>query len=321
MNPLQNINFSNLASLYYGELTKKSRKNSLTISERIEDLVRSADFGGHSSEEKKVLQYLRDETNLREIVIAVPSTLESFCTHFDKCLFWDGKKPTPFGSLVLNNIFKYDNFRKGKVAKWLAKALGIKTCLYCNGQFCLSTGKKIYHTFDHFFSKKKYPILSLSFYNLIPSCDNCNRTKSDKDMNLKDYKHPYDVINPLIDEFKFKIASDSEILFRTGNYRDDQILKIKLDDMGSKFAKNHIDMFKLEDRYSIQKDIAAELIWKSVIYSKPYLDDLEKLLNKTGVNKQELKRIILANYPQKDDFHKRPLAKFMNDLAEDLKLF
>ncbi|MFY0254214.1 hypothetical protein ACDQ55_09700 [Chitinophaga sp. 30R24] len=47
--------------------------------------------------------------------------------------------------------------------------------------------------FDHFFPKNQYPLLSLSFYNLIPSCSICNRTvKNQAKVIYGQYIHPYE---------------------------------------------------------------------------------------------------------------------------------
>ncbi|MFK4985705.1 hypothetical protein ACI4B7_28170, partial [Klebsiella pneumoniae] len=79
---------------------------------------------------------------------------------------------------------------------WLARQLNLKCCPYCNAQYTIiansDAGKTIAKfQFDHFFSKDKFPYLSISLYNLIPSCANCNITKSKKPLNLKDHYHPY----------------------------------------------------------------------------------------------------------------------------------
>jgi len=52
-------------------------------------------------------------------------------------------------------------------------------------------GLKARFQFDHFYSKKQFPYLSISLYNLIPSCAPCNLSKGDKPIALNTHYHPY----------------------------------------------------------------------------------------------------------------------------------
>ena len=65
------------------------------------------------------------------------------------------------------------------------KDLDIKVCPYCNRNYILNFNKKgkanATAQLDHFFDKKDYPYLSVSIYNLVPSCGTCNLRKSSKE--------------------------------------------------------------------------------------------------------------------------------------------
>src|SRR5690606_28834361 len=77
---------------------------------------------------------------------------------------------------------------------WLANLLDQHTCTYCNREYIFiykKKGKGMVPQFDHWFAKKDYPLLALSFYNLIPSCATCNTIKSSTPFNLRDHLHPY----------------------------------------------------------------------------------------------------------------------------------
>src|SRR3546814_568677 len=105
----------------------------------------------------------------------------------------------------IKNLFKYDSFiSKDEDHTFefyngynLAENMPINTCIYCNRLYThtIITDKREFiarPTFDHWFPKATFPLLSLSFYNLIPSCNVCNSSlKGTKTMALKNIFHPY----------------------------------------------------------------------------------------------------------------------------------
>jgi len=79
----------------------------------------------------------------------------------------------------------YENFfSKGKnsygySAYDFVLKLGLKTCPYCNRNYTFVVKKgKLRPEIDHFYPKTIYPYLAVNFFNLIPSCQTCNKTKS-----------------------------------------------------------------------------------------------------------------------------------------------
>lgn len=84
------------------------------------------------------------------------------------------------------------------------KNIGLDSCPYCNRSYIytLDRNRDIKPEIDHFYPKGLYPILALSYYNLIPSCPTCNGlgAKSSQDSYLLNLKNPYLIEN---DDFKF----------------------------------------------------------------------------------------------------------------------
>ncbi len=87
-------------------------------------------------------------------------------------------------------IFKYERLNVvGKkrpkypkpVAYWLQSQLCVRVCPYCNRIYTttLYGKKRIRPDFDHFYPQSRYPYLAVSLFNLIPSCNICNKAKSD----------------------------------------------------------------------------------------------------------------------------------------------
>lgn len=86
-----------------------------------------------------------------------------------------------------------------------------------------------------------------------------------------------------------------------------------------KILKNFDERFSLSLKYNEYKDIVEELIYKEIKLNQIYLDSISNILNNTSLNKTIIKRIIYGNYSEKDEFLKRPLAKFYQDISEDIK--
>ena len=106
---------------------------------------------------------------------------------------------------AVGKIFNYKNFSetKGFVYK-LTKKLDINICPYCNREFIFTvslpdsknenaeTECLIRPELDHYFPQCKYPLLALSFCNLIPAGHICNSNiKHKKELEIGKHIHPY----------------------------------------------------------------------------------------------------------------------------------
>ena len=313
MNPFHYLDLPTLAGEFYVELIKKN-----DILGRIANALNAPNL---TQEQIVFLTTLNNTNFLKKLLTDTQDDLEAYASTVNQSLFWDGSRSTPFGTIVLD-IFGYQNFRKNAKSKWLTEQLKIKTCPYCNAQYTISSKKKLYHTFDHFFPKSLYPYLSVSFYNLIPACNTCNQGKSNKDVDLANHWHPYDGTN-LMEEFQFEIEPKSASEFAL-DYSNDSILEIRMKpniNLSEK-AKNHFEHFNLDVQYKAHTDIAAEAIWKSKVYTGSYRKELQDLFSTKNIQltESEIKRFIIGNYADPADVHKRPLAKLTSDLAKDLGL-
>lgn len=188
--------------------------------------------------------------------------------------------------------------------------LGIKACIYCNTQFTLTFQKNgsdsitAKHEADHFHSKDLYPYLAVSLYNLYPSCGPCNNTKSNNPVNFDLYSN--EEIESLV---RFRLDSKSLVDF----FIDFDPNKLNFTIEGN---EDFISKFHLREIYATQKDIAEELAFRSLSYNPVY----KEVLNSFGISDEEIKRYIVGNYINDDEIFKRPLSKFMADIARDLKI-
>lgn len=63
--------------------------------------------------------------------------------------------------------------------------MGLKTCIYCNAKDTLTgSGDDVFYEMDHFMPKSKHPFLCTCFYNLQPSCSDCNKHKKTQDSDF-----------------------------------------------------------------------------------------------------------------------------------------
>lgn len=216
----------------------------------------------------------------------------------------------------VNSIFKYAGGFARKTSSYsaydLAESLNIQTCTYCNRIYTKTVrnpSKITRPEFDHWFPKETYPLLALSFYNLIPSCHVCNSSvKGNTRMNLDDYVHPY--VDGNLD-YKF-------------SYRIDKYNKYKFQITRSVGSKEDatIKAFKIEEIYATHQDEIADLVRLRKLYSTKYLLQLRKLLSKSdqAISIEELYRLAFGTHINEVDFHKRPLSKMKKDILKELNI-
>ncbi|MDC8005387.1 hypothetical protein POV27_15090 [Aureisphaera galaxeae] len=297
--------------------------------------------GNLSNEEQEVLDYLIQ--NLRKLLVAEPEEqqeiIDSFKEDTGGTSFQDriydsvSGNLTPFGEGIKKK-FNYEGFRSSAKAIWLAKQIPVKSCPYCNAQYTLSVKQKnaktklLFHL-DHYYPKSVYPYLSLSFYNLIPSCASCNMSKSDEPFSLSDFLHPY--VNSVDDIARYETDKGNLVKFLTdmNNFEEYINLTLELREQFLGDAKwrekleKYKKMFKVESQYNEFKDVVAETYLKGIFYSKSRKDELVDFFKdhqNITLTEEMINRFIIGNYTDKEDLLKRPLAKMMRDISEDFGL-
>lgn len=220
-----------------------------------------------------------------------------------------------------------ENLKKYKLPKGeLIESVGIKVCPYCNRAFIYtsktSDGNKVPQAeLDHFFSKERFPYLAIAKYNLVPSCSCCNRNggKYTTDAYDEHLVNPYEIGNA--DDYM-----DFRLRVKNANVTSlDKLasgLSFKLIAKHPYMQKN-IDALNLDGLYQHHTDYAAELYFKGMVKANHlYRTSLKGILRRKGIvlSDDDIKRIIVGNYVREQDYGKRPLAKMMHDVAEDLGL-
>lgn len=231
---------------------------------------------------------------------------------------------------TLKYIFNYANFRdnkniieiEGKQIEWnrhkLISLMDIRTCPYCNRQYITNymeyNNKKTTADLDHFFPQSKYPFLSLSLYNFIPSCQICNsRFKGD---HFESEKHIYPYDEEFGDQAKFIIKSDTMdyIWDKTSNFNIG--LSVQEGCKNAEKIENSINTFKIEKVYQTHKDYAQEIIKKAIVYDEQMVKDLVIQYPDMFGSEDEALQCVMANYMTDENLGNRPLAKLTKDICE-----
>lgn len=208
------------------------------------------------------------------------------------------------------------------------RRLGIKTCVYCNAQYAITThdGEPLYQL-DHCYPKSLYPYLCTSFFNLQPCCGSCNQRKSNTDMRYGDYNVSIwrEKDDDVEDYFHFHIEDASLSNYLTERNSDTLELKFLTEENASVDLQSLFDdyknIFRIEGLYKEHRDVAEELIWKKYAYSDEYIASLKSAFceNFKGLE-SELPRLLYGNYMNKGDVYKRTLAQLSQDIARQIHL-
>jgi hypothetical protein len=258
-----------------------------------------------------VADFLNNEENLKAVIVGQPEILNQIKNKFTR----------PKEIKSIKSLFRYDAFIDTRLdstfsfynAYHLAENLNLNTCVYCNRLYTntIITDTRDFisrPTFDHWFPISTFPLLGLSFYNLIPSCNVCNCTvKGATPYEIEDIFHPYLKHSDLNQILDFKFSYDLEDHLRA---------KIKLNSSND-FTKRSIEVMKLNEMYSIHADEVRDLIYIKRAYSEGYLNSLRKLLQ-IPISKEEMYRLAFGVNVEDNKLNLKPFSKLKKDILFEL---
>ncbi|MCW2261703.1 MULTISPECIES: hypothetical protein [Sphingobacterium] len=254
--------------------------------------------------------------NYDNILAADEDEMQQWILDF-RTVIHEDKIPEKFWKAVVKAM-KYGALRDKEMLQFLQKS-NIKTCVYCHSQLTLiinktKTSLKGLLQLDHKFPKSKYPFLCTSFYNLYPICSNCNMSKSDDQTDFNLYCK-----DDQLDLLTFGVNSSSLLKYEKTRNIDDIVITVS--HLNKTINLEEYDkMFNIKNVYNAQKDLVQELIEKKQVYNNPYNKTLVDNFNKLFTDQSMIKRLIIGNYDKPEDMLKRPLSKFTQEIARDLKL-
>lgn len=218
----------------------------------------------------------------------------------------------------IKDIFNYTKYRKDKDFMEFFKKLNIKSCPFCNNNYIYfykerSRTFNTIATLEHYYPKAKYPHLSLSFYNLIPSCYICNsKFKGSDKKYMGKIHHPYR--DDFDENTDFKISINSSVIKKDADIN----IKLKSND---KKCKKSIERFQLDKIYEEHTNIAKEIWNKAQVYNESRINELHKnFYSKLGYSKEDVKNMIFCNYLKKEDINKRNHAKLTQDILKQFEI-
>jgi 5-methylcytosine-specific restriction endonuclease McrA len=225
-----------------------------------------------------------------------------------------------FKDNIINDL-GYSTLRSEFYPKYFKK-LGIKSCVYCNSQLCITVDgekKKLVarHQIDHYISKDQYPCLSIALFNLYPVCGSCNNKKSTKNLHFQLYAEEKAIKNS---DYKFSIKDKDNVVPLYLSNRNPDILEVLFEEPPADAGHYALDqLFSIKSLYNTQIDIVEELILKRHIYDTSYKETLVAQFPKIfSKDDKILERLIMGNYYEENEIHNRPMAKFMQDIAKQL---
>lgn len=208
----------------------------------------------------------------------------------------------------IKEIFNYNTIiaKDKNFAYSITSDLKVTVCPYCNRQRIDTVEEITRPQLDHFFYKAKYPILSLSLYNLIPSCSNCNNKKRDNDFNIKDYLYP------------FKSGINNEKYFTARMTENKKyILDIvcgKSNNM--KKMKNNSEILGIEKIYKKAHNEDVQRIYDiKEIYTKSYQKEISELL-KDNIKEEDLRKVL--GFSKSDKLESTELGKLKKDIIDEI---
>lgn len=248
---------------------------------------------------------------------------------------------------VIVDVMGYDKVRAELMPSYVKK-LEIRSCVYCNAQFAMTTliedvhekiktGKRGrpkeariiplmdgYYELDHNKPKSKYPFLCTNFYNLQPCCGSCNKRKSAQDLPYSLY---YEDGDPHPTPLHFAISPQDVIDFHTkGKCKgikaflcdEDKPCQSVDPKKDGTLAERFNYIFGIDKIYAEHEDEIEELLWRNKIYTKGIVDATSKQFEMLKIDGFDFDRYILGTYAKKDEVLKRPLTAMKQDIWEQL---
>lgn len=212
------------------------------------------------------------------------------------------KMPKKYKKFIIDTLYKQRFPRKEFVEE-----LQVTVCPYCNRNFVNSTYKRTMCDLDHFYDKETYPILAVSFYNLVPVCHACNHAKASNAISYSPHNTKFNTDDLL--SFGFYIGG-------IDYWVDNKQIGIEID--CSRELESNVQELKLREVYQIHSDIVQECIKKAIMFNPDYMTDLFNTYNGLFESEEELYRIVFGNYMEESSYGKRPLSKLTKDILSKL---
>ena len=254
---------------------------------------------------------LADETGMSNIIFYYQTEIKGQRTYVRNI----------FGKLMTD---LYETFKKYKDSKSgisyshkFFNLLDIRTCPYCNRQYTFTLDEKKAKTspeYDHFYDKADYPMLAVSFYNLVPSCHTCNHIKGQKkDVTVNPYFRKLESEFVLTDGKGGKLTK-AEILKNGGG----ELELLKPDGTESLVDQGNIETFGLKGLYGMHSDYVKDIVEKVAAYDVNVQNALVNAFQGPARLPQNVYDFVWGKYLEKTEYERRPLSKLTKEILEQM---
>lgn len=235
---------------------------------------------------------------------------------------------------ILLEIIGYRKFNRGDASGkynngivWnrhnFVQKLNARVCPYCNRQYITSfyknDNKFTTADVDHYYPKTQYPLLSMNFFNLIPSCSVCNSgLKGRKKLGIGDM-----TLNPFFDDSDslFFRVNDDELEemynFRNSDTKISTVVNTVKNHENQKRAENSSKIFYLTEVYNAHIKEVGTIRENINRFSKEYFEKgFQENYKGLFDDYEEFRKVIFYfNYLNDGD---EPLVKFKKDIYQQL---
>lgn len=300
------------------------RKLSKIIQKRKENVK-----AGQGSSRREITSQLIDFARNTNLYNHLPADSYSLISSFDEAIKKLSLTKWNNYENILKEIFDYEDFSRSEgcwSAYDLVFNLNVKVCPYCNRSYVTTLkreGKKTRAVLDHYYAKALYPYLSLSLYNLIPSCYVCNSSfKGEIDFYKDEAVHPYSEEFLSIAQFKtnFKGTKPFDYKYLLG-LSNDFTLNLEIadttDDLLASKIKKSIETFALEDIYNMHKDVVKDLIRNFIVNNDSRIQEIATNYPNLFNDKKEVIQLLYLNYIEDEKLGERPFSKLTKDICQE----
>lgn len=266
----------------------------------------------------ELLKHVNNEEKLKSILVGTPQVMETindemkelFPTLLNQDVFVIGIRD------LFKKIFDYEFFKSN--SKWnvkmLQEMLDIRYCLYCNLFNVPRTG----YAFDHCLPKETFPIFSVSLFNLIPSCTNCNsNNKRNTAFYTNSHIHPY--FEDYIDGYRFDLEYGNDMNNIRRKDKNYNIIYKCTDSTIMNIVCNSFSILNILGEYNHHKNAVDEIL--EIIYFYGY-DDINttiEFINGRGeqITIEVLYSYLLKRNLQRERFVDQNFSRLVYDLCRN----
>lgn len=285
-------------------------------------LLKLCNDGRIKGPKKDYLNYLYSISS--NLITAKPSSLAKYRLNFDSIIPAQDMKSSSYKNFRKKVLTLLDYVsRRSDFYPYHFSEVGIKACVYCNAMLAVTVEieknqkkrRKAKFQVDHYLPKSEYPCFSISLYNLYPTCANCNNSKSANSIYFKLYEPERKVKQT---GFIFELDLVSAAVYML--LRDRDLIEFTFKEPSSFGRQSFRETFAIQEIYNTQKDLAEEIILKAESYVDSYKSFLKNLYPEIFTTSDITNRLLMGNYTDEKDMHKRPMAKFMSDISKQVGL-